>query len=74
MIKSGADLRHERKSLGINQSNFAKLCNVARNTVIEWEKRDKLPFVLSLGLDELIRHEYFAQGRGRELSGGNDET
>jgi len=55
MIKSGADLRHERKALGINQSNFAKLCNVARNTLIEWEKRDKLPFVLSLGLTELIQ-------------------
>jgi len=65
MIKSGADLRHERKALGINQSQFARFCFVARNTIIEWEKRDKLPFVLALGLDELIRQLHFALGVGK---------
>jgi len=65
MIKSGSDLKHERQALGINQSQFAKLANVARNTVIEWEKRDKLPYVLALGLDELTRQLYFSQGEKR---------
>ena len=68
MIKSGADLRHERKALGITQTAFAKLCDVARNTLIEWEKRDKLPFVLALGLTQLTQ-----QLTLRQIIGGNDE-
>jgi len=67
MIKSGADLRHERKALGITQTAFAQLCFVARNTLIEWEKRDKLPFVLALGLDELLIRLRWA--KDRELPG-----
>ena len=69
MIKSGADLRHERKALGITQTRFAQVCDVARNTIIEWEKRDKLPFVLALGLTQLTQ-----QLTLRQIIGGQDET
>lgn len=72
MIKSGTDLRHERQALGINQTQFAKLCNVARNTVIEWERRDKLHFITALGLDELIRQLHFSQGEQRGRSHEED--
>jgi transcriptional regulator with XRE-family HTH domain len=53
-IKTGEELKAERKKLGLSAERLARLCDVSRGTIANWEKTNKLPFILGLGLTEFI--------------------
>ena len=53
-IKTGQELKTSRKALGMSQERFAHCAAVTRNTVYNWEQHDKLPFIVGLGLGELV--------------------
>lgn len=66
-IKFGEFLTSERKKRGLNQSDFANLLNVSRQTVGKWENGDALPDLgsfallcekLNLNADELLNMEH----------------
>ena len=54
-IKTGEDLKSARKSLTLGQTKLAKLCGVARNTVLAWEKKDSIAYVTALGLEVILQ-------------------
>jgi transcriptional regulator with XRE-family HTH domain len=53
-IKTGEELKAERKKLGLSAERLARLCDVSRGTIANWERTNKLPFILALGLTEFI--------------------
>ena len=51
---TGADLKTKRKALGLTQDALAEILEVARITVIRWERNEvPIPKMLDLALQKL---------------------
>lgn len=66
-IKTGQELKASRKELGMSREQFARCADVVGNTVYNWEKHDKLPFIVGLGLGELVRKLQWLQLKEKQV-------
>lgn len=65
-IKTGSELKLARKSLNLSQEDLSEVCDVARNTVANWENLEFLPVVVSHAATSILT----ALEQARELSKG----